>query len=260
MGTKGHPLTLSGAQKLPRTEAPPHGVGLPSTSLAIDIDAPIVACQAAGADLSSPKVGIDVRFFWFESHLTLQLSHDFFGVNMPSSRTHSKMHRIAPWQNHTEVSRLPGKIKVKMMESHSPKLLVTLFPRHQNKKQRILDFTISILSSGEKKCAPAVFLYSFPQCTKIMFPELLFSRFPNRTTHTFKDLLEGVDGRKSWKWPLEMDRLVDGGLQRKHCLFFQTLKRGIGVQIEYHLTSKCYKSILSPNSSKATQFKSLYYI
>lgn len=44
VGTKGHPLTLSGAQKLPRTEAPPHGVGLPSTSLAIDIDAPIVAC------------------------------------------------------------------------------------------------------------------------------------------------------------------------------------------------------------------------
>ena len=64
VGTKGHPLTLSGAQKLPRAEAPPHGVGLPSTSLAIDIDAPIVACQAAGADLSSPKVGIDVLFFW----------------------------------------------------------------------------------------------------------------------------------------------------------------------------------------------------
>lgn len=83
VGTKGHPLTLSGAQKLPRTEAPPHGVGLPSTSLAIDIDAPIVACQAAGADLSSPKVGIDVLFFWFESHLTLQLSPVFLGWTCP---------------------------------------------------------------------------------------------------------------------------------------------------------------------------------
>ena len=151
----------------------------------------------------------------------------FFGVNMPSSRTHSKMHRkslhgrIIP-----RFHCFPGKIKVKMMESHSPKLLVTLFPRHQNKKQRFLDFTISILSSGQKMCTCSMFIFFgmfCPQCTKIMFPELLFSRFPSRTTHTFKDLLEGVDGRKSWKWPLEMDRLVDGGLQRKHWTFSSKL-------------------------------------
>ena len=164
----------------------------------------------------------------------------FFGVNMPSSRTHSKMHRkslhgrIIP-----RFHCFPGKIKVKMMESHSPKLLVTLFPRHQNKKQRFLDFTISILSSGKKMCTCSIFIFFgmfCPQRTKIMFPELLFSRFPSRTTHTFKDLLKGVDGEEELEMAIGNGQTCGWGGSRESIVFSsKRAQKGDRCIIEYHL-------------------------
>lgn len=146
------------------------------------------------------------------------------------------------------------------MESHSPKLLVTLFPRHQNKKQRFLDFTISILSSGKKMCTCSISLF-FPPMHKNNVPWSYSSpgfpaARPTLSKTSWKGWMGGRVGNGHWKWT----DLWMGGSRGQHCLFFQTLKREIGVQIEYHVISNCDKSILSPNWSKATQFKSLYYI
>lgn len=59
-----------------------------------------------------------------------------------------------------------------------------------------------------------------------MFPELLFSRFPNRTTHTFKDLLEGVDGGRVGNGHWKRTDLWMGGSRENIGPFLPNFEKG----------------------------------
>ena len=138
-----------------------------------------------------------------------------------------------------------GEIKVKWLKVTHLQLLVTLFPRHQNKKETTFLRLQNLNPMFWKNMCTCSISISFPphNAQKRSFlsycglgtpadylglnPSTL-TRFPSRTTHTFEDLLEGHPEELVENPDKEPEPELETDPQGKHRLFFQTLKRGDG--------------------------------